>query len=124
MQELVLFFMTFIFVFILYQIFIIRPAKKRVKDKSKDRDKKELREIKFLINKYKLDIKKVNYNQLLQIVALVSSLDIALVVSVIMLFDNFFMEILVGFIFTLIIILVSYYLVYLFYKKKGMIVNE
>ena len=81
-------------------------------------------EINYLINIYKLDIKKVNYNQLLQIITIVSSFDIAFVVSLINITDNFILEVLIGFVGTLGIIFFSYYLVYLFYKKKGMIKND
>ena len=125
MEEIILFIMSFVFIFVIYQISIVNPAKRRVLDKKKknDKEKKELVEIKYLVKRYKLDLDKVSYNQLLQIVALVSSFDISLVVSIIMLFDNFIMEIVVGFFATLIIIMISYHLVYLFYKKKGMIKN-
>ncbi len=125
MEEIILFIMSFVFIFVIYQISIVNPAKRRVLDKKKknDKEKKELVEIKYLVKRYKLDLDKVSYNQLLQIVALVSSFDISLVVSIIMLFDNFIMEIVVGFFATLLIIMISYHLVYLFYKKKGMIKN-
>lgn len=125
MEEIVLFFMSYVFVFIMYQLFIIKPAKKRYveKNKSKDSDKKELVEIKYLVKRYKLDLEKISYKQLLQIVALVSSFDISLVVSTIMLIENFILSIIVGFTLTILLILVSYHLVYLFYKKKGMIKN-
>ena len=117
MEELVLFLLTFIFIFLLYQLFVIRRAKRKKK-------KKHPIEVSYLMYRYHLDLEKVDYNRLLQIVALVSSFDIAVIVSVIMNFSNFFLEIAVGFILTLIVILLSYHIVYLFYKKKGMIKNE
>ena len=118
MQELLLFLLTFVFVFILYQIFIVRKAKK------KGKKFKEPIEITYLVNRYKLDLKKVNYKKLLRVISIVSSLDISLVVTIIMLINNFVLEIIVGFISTLVIILLSYHIVYLVYKKKGMIKNE
>jgi hypothetical protein len=121
MEEFILFLLSFIFMLIIYQIFIVRPAKK---NRRKKKDKKEPVEVKYLVWKYKLDLKKVNYNQLLQIIAITSSFDISLVVSIIMILNNFILEILIGFISTLVIILISYHLVYLFYKKKGMILSE
>ncbi len=126
MEEIILFLMSFVFMFIVYQIFLVGPAKRRAKDKKKqkDREKKELVEVKYLVKKYKLDLNKISYNQLLQIVALVSSFDISLIVSIIMSLNNFLMEIIIGFVATLLIIMMSYHLVYLFYKKKGMIINE
>lgn len=129
MEELGLFILSFIFVLLIYQIFIIRPAKKRKNNKSKGRKKKddtskELFEIKYLQARYKLDMKKINYNQLLQICAITSSFDISFIVYLIGIINNFILRILGGFIFTLGIIMLSYHLVYLFYKKKGMIINE
>lgn len=129
MEELGLFILSFIFVLLIYQIFIIRPAKKRKNNKSKGRKNKEdtskeLFEIKYLQARYKLDMKKINYNQLLQICAITSSFDISFIVYLIGIINNFILRVLGGFIFTLGIIMLSYHLVYLFYKKKGMIINE
>ena len=61
-------------------------------------------EIKYLVKRYKLDLEKISYKQLLQIVALVSSFDISLVVSTIMLIENFILSIIVGFILTILLI--------------------
>ena len=129
MEELGLFILSFIFVLLIYQIFIIIPAKKRKNNKSKVRKKKEdtskeLFEIKYLQARYKLDMKKINYNQLLQICAITSNFNISFIVYLIGIINNFILKVLVGFIFTLGIIMLSYQLVYLFYKKKGMIINE
>ena len=114
MKEFVIFLLSYLVVFFAYQLFVVKPAKKNKK-------KKQPTEIKYLISKYGLDMKKISYNQLLQIVALVSSFDIAFVCSLIMIPSNFFIRLLVGFISIIVLILVSYHLVYLFYKKKGMI---
>lgn len=116
-QELILFIISFIVVFLLYQLIIVRRAKRKTKTK-------EPVEVTYLVNRYKLDIKKVNYKKLLRVISLVSSFDIALVVTLILLFDNFIVEVVVGFIATMILIIGSYHLVYLCYKKKGMIKDE
>ena len=122
MSEVIIFCLTFLFVLIIYEIFIVSKTK-RMKIKDSNFSKHPM-EINYLINIYKLDIKKVNYNQLLQIITIVSSFDIAFVVSLINITDNFILEVLIGFVGTLGIIFFSYYLVYLFYKKKGMIKND
>jgi len=122
MEEVVLFLLSFLFVFLIYQLFIVIPTKRKMK-----KNKKNFRnpfEIMYLLKKYKLDMKKIEYNQLLQIVALVSSFDIALVVTIVLLIDNFILELVLGFILIILVIVASYHLVYLFYKKKGMICNE
>ena len=122
MEEVILFLMTYVLVFIIYQIFIISPAKKRKKKNIKT--DKELFEIRYLVSKYKIDLDKISYNQLIQICALVSSFDISIAVGVMTLFNNFLLQMLLGFTTIFILIFISYHMVYLFYKKKGMIKNE
>lgn len=121
MEDVILFFITFVFMFIFYQIFIIGPAKRRKNTNNKKQKNKELMEIKYLESRYNLDLKKIKYEQLLQMCALVSSFDISIAVSVVSLFDNFFLELLCGFLSAIILIIISYHFVYMFYKKKGMI---
>ena len=115
--RLILFVFSFILVFLLYRLIIIRRTKRK-------KNPKEPLEVVYLVGRYKLDLDKINYKKLLNVISIVSSFDIALVVSIILLFKNFYLEVIVGFISTLIIILISYHLVYLVYKKKGMIKNE
>ena len=119
MKEFILFVLTFIFVLMIYEIFIVSKTKKR-KAKGKDNGKEPM-EVMYLIKRYNLNLNKINYNQLLQIISIVSSFDIAIVVSLIMLPDSFILSIILGFISCIGSILFSYHLVYLFYKKKGMI---
>ena len=117
MEELILFLLSFIFIFILYQLFVIPWAKRKKK-------KKHPIEVFYLVHRYHLDLDKIKYNQLLQNVSLVSSFDIAVIVSIVLNLSNLFLEIVVGFILTFVVILLSYHIVYLFYKRKGMIKNE
>ncbi len=117
MEELILFGLCYILVFIIYQIFIVSKAKKNYEKK----DKKYPVEVKYLVGKYKLDLEKVNYNQLLQIIALVSSFDISFIVSCVMIFDSYVIQLLAAVAIVIPVLLVSYYFVGLFYKKKGMI---
>ena len=120
MEEVVLFLITYVLVFLMYQIFIVSKAK-RNKDK---KNKKEPLEILYLKKMYKkLDFKKIPYNQLLQLIALISSFDISVIVTIVVHINNFLLEILVGFFGIIILILISYHVIYLFYKKKGMIIN-
>ena len=126
MQELILFIMCYIVVLAFYELYFVRRAKKYKSGKmsKKRQDKyKEPGEIVLLKSRFKVKTDKVNYDQLLQIVALVSSFDISLVVSVMSLIPIFALKLVVGFILIFLTIYVSYYLVYLFYKKKGMVKN-
>lgn len=113
MQELILFLMTFVFVFIIYELFVVR------KEKKQDTNKKPV-EIRYLEARYKLDMKKLNYKGLLNIVSLVSAFDIALIVTIIMIANSFVLELIFGCVLTLPIILVSYHIVGTIYQKKGM----
>lgn len=128
MKEIILFIACFILVFICYQVFFILPMKKYRKNKKNDKkkkikEKKELAEIRFLVTKYKLDLDKVNYNKLLLVVSLVSSFDITLIVTIITLFDSYLVSFLLACVLVLPIVMISYWLVYKFYEKKGMIKN-
>ena len=125
MKEVIFFIISFFFILSFYEMIIIKRSKKRVNKKTgKEKKRKEPLEVTYLVTRYQLDLEKVNYSNLLHVISIVSSFDIALIVSVISLLNNFFLEIIIGFLFTLGIILISYHLVYLYYKKKGMIKNE
>ena len=121
LNEFFIFLLSFVFVFIMYRIFIVPSAKKKYKNNNKGR---EPIEVTYLKNHYHVNIEKISYRKLLMIISIVSSFDISLIVSIIMLFNNFILEIVIGFISTLIIIYISYYIVYLFFKRKGLINNE
>lgn len=126
MQELILFIMCYIVVLAFYELYFVRRAKKykygKMSKKKKDKYK-EPGEIVLLKSKFRVDVDKINYDQLLQIVALVSSFDISLVVSIMAIIPIFVLKLVVGLILIFVTLYVSYYLVYLFYKKKGMIKN-
>ena len=115
-EELVLFLLCFFLVLLVYEIFIVRKAKKK-------KDKRPM-EVKYLITRYHLNMRKVDYPQLLQIVALVSSFDIAFIVSVVMFVDNYLWQILSVLILVLPVIFVSYHFVGSFYRKRGMTKDE
>ncbi len=121
MEELMLFLLTFLLLYLIYQFFIIIPIVRRGKTRKKNN--KELLEVVYLKSKYSLDFDKISYSRLLQICAIVSSFDISVTVSIVSAIDNFILKILIGIISISIFIVISYHLVYLFYKKKGMVKN-
>lgn len=116
MEQVILFILTFVVVFLAYEIFIVNKAKKNYKNK----DKKFPIEVKYLIKKYGIDIKKINYFQLLQVVAIVSSLDITIIVTIMSLIDKFVFKILFVVVCIIPIILLSYSIVGKKYRKKMM----
>lgn len=122
MREIILFILCFIVVLTSYELFLVKPMKKYRTNKGKrKKQKKELVEIRYLVYKYGLDLKKVNYNQLLQIVALTSSIDITIIVTIIAAFDNYLLSLALCLVFSVPIIILSYWFVFKFYKKRGMI---
>ena len=112
LEEVYLFLMCFFLILIVYQIFIVRKAKKK-------KDYQPIEE-RYLIAKYHLDMKKVDYPQLLQIISIVSAFDISLIVSIVMILDSYLWQILAVFILAIPIIIVSYHFVGVFYRKRGM----
>ena len=112
LEEFVLFLLCFFSVLLVYEIFIVCKAKK-------NKEKCPI-EVKYLITRYHLNMKKVDYVQLLQIVALVSSFDISFIVSVVLILDSYLWQILAVLILVLPVILVSYHFVGIGYRKKGM----
>lgn len=122
MREIILFILCFIVVLTSYELFLVKPMKKyRANKGKKEKQKKELVEIRYLVYKYGLDLKKVNYNQLLQIVALTSSIDITIIVTIIAAFDNYLLSLALCLVLSVPIIILSYWFVFKFYKKRGMI---
>ncbi len=112
-DELMLFTLCFLVVLIVYEIFIVRRAKQK-------KSKKQPVEIRYLVYRYHLNLKKVHYPQLLQIISLVSSFDIAFIVSIASAFDFYLWQILSIMILVFPVIFVSYHFVGMFYRKKGM----
>lgn len=110
------FILTFLFIFLLYQLFIVRKYKK-------GKNEKQLSEVNYLIFRYHLDMKKINYKRLLNVISVVSSLDVAILVTVTFIFDNLLIQFLVALLLTIPIVIVSYGFVGRYYKKKGMIKN-
>ena len=123
MKEVLLFFICYGIILTIYELFIVFPMKRYKAGKSRKKEKKEPAEIKYLVYRYRLDLKKVDYNKLLHIVSLVSSFDMAIIVSFIMLVDGYLWQMLLAIVLVIPIVLVSYALVARFYKKKGMIKN-
>ncbi len=126
-REILLFFICYVIVLIIYEMFIVIPMKKyksgKIRKSKLKKEKSDPVEIKYLIFKYGLDIDKVNYNQLLRIISLVSSFDITIVVSIISLVDEYILQMLLAILLVIPIFLISYAFVAKYYKMKGMIKN-
>ena len=117
MEQIILFIMTYIVVFFIYQVFIVSKDKRR-------NSKKRPMEVNYLIKKYNIDINKLNYKNLLMTISLVSSLDISIIVTVALLFDNYLLQVIFIFLLVIPVIMISYSFIGKYYKKRGAIKDE
>ena len=119
MKYLIEFIIFFIIIF-LYYYFL---ATKRFKAKYGEKTKINLPEAKLLILCGHLDMKKVNYKILMKQITFIFSTILSLTVLSLELFDSIFLKVLLGLAVLIILTIISYKLLLLYYKKKGMIKN-
>lgn len=112
-----IFILIYIVTYIIYYFVIIRKYKKKNKRKRK-KELKELVEISLLENYYKVDISKVNYNNLLNVCSMVSSFDISVLVFFLGFLKSGILQIVISLLIVIPLIFVSYYIVSLIYKRK------
>ena len=142
MKELIYFIVTFVVTFSLSYFTVIRKVTKKEKKNKKskiiklkkskkkndsqksDDDNKIPVEIMYLVNKYHLDLERINYKKLLYTVSIVASIDMAIAMVVISPIKNIYLQILVGFLVIIPLILVTYNSIANYYIKRGMIKNE
>ena len=111
MKELILYFLTFIIAYLFYLIFVI----KRKNVLKKFPDGKEMRYLKY---KYGIKINDKNLKKIANVVCLANSFILSTTVYVICLFDNLFIEIVVGIVTLVILMLGLYHIIGTYYKKK------
>lgn len=115
--------LLFCCVFVGYEIIFVLPLKRKKKSKIK-RKNSDLVEISYLLNKYKLNMEKINYNRLLHMVAFVSSIDISFSVATALIVEGgYLLQLIIAGCLVVPMFLISYYFVFRFYKKKGMILD-
>ena len=103
------FIFSFILVYIIYYIFSIRKARRKVKVPS---------EVQCLITLYKLDVNKFSYRKFTKVVGIVTSLDIALVATIVAKVDGVVWQILFGFVAVVPVVVLSFILLGKYYQKK------
>ncbi len=117
----------------IYYVFTIRKEFNKINRKKKGKIKRGRKkkideaklpmEIQYVVMKYKLDLTKITYWKLLQLMGVVTSLDLAIVVTVIDMITGIGLQLLVGFVLLLPILFISYHIIGLYYKKKGMTID-
>ena len=130
LESFMLFLLTFVLVFIVYQVLFLKEYGRNIKNrknKSSILNRKKPVEVRLLEMYYKVDVSKLKYGRLLNLVAFVSSFDIALIVAIACVFDRGFIQIIVAFLIIAPIIYLSYLLLSIYlinkikkYEQKGM----
>ena len=113
LEYIIYFILTFIFCYIVSYFLLVRKRDKY--------DKKKVPvEVQYMVNRYKLDMKNINYRKFLKSISLVGSLDMSLAVIIIYNVNNIILQLLIGFIVLILLILVSFKLLANYYIKKGL----
>lgn len=110
MEFIINFIFVFILVYLFYYFFSVRKARRN--------SKKIPVEVQYLLLKYKIDLKKIRYKKFVNSVALVGSLDIALVGAVIFYINNLLLQLLAGVVLFVPLILISFRFLGKYYQNK------
>ncbi len=110
-RYLMVFILAFLLVFIIYSIMFSR---KKIKNKQK-----EITEVKLLVKKYNLDIRKIKYKNLLFTISIINSTIIAFSFTAVFYVENYFLSLAIGFVLLIILTYSLYEIVGRHYQKKG-----
>ena len=111
MKELILYLATFVIAYLFYLIFVL--GRKNVLKKFPNG-----KEMSYLKIKYGIKIDDKNLKKIANKVCLANSFILATTVYVVCLFDNLFLEIIVGVATLIVLILTLYHLIGTYYKNK------
>ena len=111
MKELILYLIIFIIVYVFYVVFVL--SRKNVLKKFPDG-----KEITYLKYRYGIKINDKNLKKIANKVFLANSFILSTTVYIVSLFDNLFLEIIVGIVALIILILGVYHIIGTYYKKK------
>lgn len=111
MKELILFCLTFLFIYLIYFIFVI-------KRKSALANFSRTTEVMYLKKRYKLKKIKLSNKKLANIVALSNSFIISFTVFIVSIISNLILQIVIAMIVMIPLILIVYHFIGLYLKKK------
>lgn len=111
MKELILYFITFVLIYLFYVIFVLN--RKNVLKKFPDG-----KEMTYLKYKYNVKINENNIKKIANSVFLANAFILSTTVYIVSLFDSFVLRILVGFITLVMLILVLYHFIGIHYKNR------
>ncbi len=111
MERIIVTIIVFLFLYLLYFFTVIRN-KKKLEDIYKSG------QASFIIKRYQLDVSKINKKVFAQTIALINSFIIAITFLITDFIANFILKFLIGFILLVPLILFSYHMIGIYYKKK------
>ena len=114
MEYLLIFVITFIFIYLVYYLFVIHKKKTLIKWQNG-------KEMTYLKKVYKIKIKESNLKTFAHIIALDNAFIVALTLTIISVLKNFIVQMLVGFIVLSILIILTYHIIGKYFQKKGRI---
>ncbi|MBQ1495944.1 MAG: hypothetical protein IIZ40_01150 [Bacilli bacterium] len=119
MKYLAVFLSSYFIIFIIYYLFVVGPVIRsvRVKDNKKKKEKKLIGELILLRNYYGVDIEKVGIIKVMRTLSFVNPLILSLMATLVFPFKQGWLRILILVLIILPIILGSYYLLMLYFKK-------
>lgn len=110
--------MTYIMVFIIYKFFLLKDFHLRKRRKKNVIPKKQPVEIKLLASYFKVDINKLEYHKVLNSIAIISSFDISIIITIACLSKVGLIQIVVSLILLVPTIYFSYYFLAKYYINK------
>ncbi len=109
---------TFIIIYLFYLFNYVIGKKKKYNKK------KVPIELSYLIKKYRLDIKKINYKKIMNEIGLISSFDIAFTATFMFVFvKNIYLSIILGMVVIFLLIIITFNILGNIYRKKGLIID-
>lgn len=111
MDYIVFFVISFLLVYFIYFVFVIRRKKALKKLKTS-------LEVRYLTLRYKIDIEKMDLKYLAKKIALCNTFIVTIAFMIILFVKNFILKMLVGFVVLFPLILIGYYILGKVLKKK------
>ena len=109
---------TFVIIYLIYLIYYVFP-----KNKKYDEDKVPI-ELGYLIKKYRLDMKKINFRKIMNQIGIISAFDIAFSATFISIFiDNIYLSVIFGALLIIPLIIITFNILGNIYVKKGLIID-
>ena len=111
MEYLINFIIAFLIVYLFYFFTVILQKKKYDKFKKSN-------QVMYFVNRYKLNVNKINIKKFIHIISLTNSLIIAIAFTATFLVENILLQLLIGLLVLIPLILISYSLIGNYLKKE------